>query len=389
MPEDRRQSARGPAGPIPYGKQSIDDSDIEAVVSVLRSDFVTQGPVVGEFESALAEYTGARYAVAVSSGTAALHLACQALDLGAGDRGIVPAITFAATANCLRYVGAEPGFCDVDPVTGLSGSAEFQAALDQGPAKALLPVSYAGSASELAAVASLAHKSGAYVIEDAAHSIGARYRDRQGRDFASASCSHSDAAILSFHPVKHVCAGEGGAILTNDETLARRSRRLRSHGMERGPNWLYDQVELGSHYRMTEMQAALGKSQLLRLPAALHRRRRLALRYEDAFAQEPFASRVRLSNCDDGSARHLFVVHFESAERREAAYRFLHERSVRAQVHYKPVYRHSYYQGLGCKPLPSAEAFYAGCLSLPLYPSLGEDEQDYVIEALRRFFLEA
>ncbi len=367
---------------IPYGRQWIDESDVAAVVETLRSDFVAQGPKVAAFESALCELTGARFAVAVSSGTAALHLSCLGLGLGRGDLGIVPTITFAATANCLLYVGADVAFCDVDPRTGLAAPDHFSQALAAHPkAKVVLPVSYSGSVPDLAAISELAKKEGAFVIEDAAHSVGATY----GEGSVSASCEHSDVAILSFHPVKHVCAGEGGAVLTNDEMLARRVRRLRSHGIEPRDAWTYDQVELGYHYRMTDLQAALGLSQLSRLPSFLQRRRELAKRYRAALQCEPFSDRIRISSTDEKSAYHLFVVHFENEEERKAAYEHFHRHNVRVQVHYMPVYRHSYYDGPASRNCSGAEAFYSTCLSLPLYPLLKDEEQDYVIQCLKAF----
>lgn len=368
--------------PIPYGRQWIDDGDAEAVIAALQSDVVAQGPRVARFEDALCEQTGARYAVAVSSGTAALHLSCLGLDIGPGDRGIVPAITFAATANCLKYAGAEVAFCDVDARSGLASVQHFSEALAANPdCRVVLPVSYSGSVPDLIGISEASARRGVYVIEDAAHSIGASY----GSGHLSASCEHSDAAILSFHPVKHVCAGEGGAVLTNDAVLARRIRKLRSHGIESREDWGYDQSELGYHYRMTDLQAALGKSQLARLPVFLSRRRELAQRYLTAFSEEPFASRVKLPNQDAGSALHLFVVHFENAERRKAAYDFFHRQNVRVQVHYMPVYRHSFYDYANLKNCPGAESFYSSCLSLPLYPLLRDEEQEYVIECLRAF----
>lgn len=370
---------------IPYGRQCIEETDIEAVVSTLKSDYVTQGPAVAAFEAALCEVTGARYAIAVASGTAALHLACRGLGIKRGDRGVVPAITFAATANCLRYCDATVDFCDVDRVSGLATPSSFRDAIGGEGAKVLLPVSYSGAVCDMEGIAEVARDEGAFVIEDAAHSIGAAYRDSEGNRVASGSCMHSDAAILSFHPVKHICAGEGGAVLTNDATLARRVRRLRSHGIEKLDAWKYDQVELGFHYRMTDLQASLGRSQLSRLDANICKRREIAKRYSRAFSEEPFRSRIRISNTDEESSWHLFVVHFQSAEVRQAAYDFLHEHNVRAQVHYMPVYRHSYYKEMGCCELSGAEAFYESCLSLPMYPSLKDVEQEYVIRCLRHF----
>ncbi|MBD5781693.1 UDP-4-amino-4,6-dideoxy-N-acetyl-beta-L-altrosamine transaminase [Pelagicoccus sp. NFK12] len=366
---------------IPYGRQWIDDADIAAVVATLRSDFVAQGPKVDAFEAALCELTGARHAIAVSSGTAALHLSCLGLGVGPKDCGLVPAITFAATANCLRYVGAEVSFCDVDPRSGLVSPTSVSQHLESKPAaKVLMPVSYSGSVPDLASLSELATKAGAFVVEDAAHSIGASYGDGS----RSASCAHSDAAILSFHPVKHVCAGEGGAVLTNDETLARRVRRLRTHGIERGELWAYDQVELGYHYRMTDLQAALGLSQLSCLGEFIARRRTLVERYLSAFKEAPFRSRIEVATTDPQSSHHLFVIHFADEAERRAAYAFFHRHNVRVQVHYMPVYQHSYYENVAAE-CPGAEAFYATCLSLPLYPLLRDEEQAFVIRCLKAF----
>lgn len=367
---------------IPYGRQWINESDIEAVVETLRSDFVAQGPKVAELEAALCELTGAKYAIAVSSGTAALHLSCLGLGLDTNDFGIVPAITFAATANCLRYVGAQVAFCDVDSQTGLATAKTVSEALEKCPtAKVVLPVSYSGSVPDLPGIKKAAEGAGAFVIEDAAHSIGALYGDGS----RSASCEHSDAAILSFHPVKHVCAGEGGAVLTNDSLLAQKVRSLRSHGIEQRDQWTYDQVELGYHYRMTDLQASLGLSQLSRLPFFLERRRELVDRYRIAFEKLEFESRIQIATTDPRSAHHLFVVHFRDENERKAAYEFFHRHNVRVQVHYLPVYRHSYYEGTDSRLCPGGEAFYATCLSLPLYPLLKDEEQDYVIKCLTAF----
>lgn len=375
---------------IPYARQSIDDADIQAVVDSLRSDFVTQGPRVEWFEDGLREATGAAYAVAVSSGTAALHLACLGLGVGPEDVGIVPAITFAATANCLGYVGAEVRFCDVDPKSGHARAKNFSdaLALAKGRAKVLFPVSYGGQPCEMEAIAALGESNGVFVIEDAAHSIGAMYTRSCG-SARSASCAHSDAAILSFHPVKHVCAGEGGAVMTNDATLARRLRSLRSHGIDRTfvdgkpDRWLYEQKELGFHYRMTEMQAALGWSQLAKLDRFIEKRRVLAERYLALLSDKTFDDFLDLPMDHSGSSWHLFVVRFKSAAQRVNAYDYLHANGVRVQVHYIPVYRHPFHQGEEDLGLPGAEAFYSCCLSLPLYPDLSFDEQDYVIGLLR------
>ncbi len=389
MPADEDESA----DPwVPYARQCIEDSDIESIVSTLKSDFVTQGPRVEHFEDALCEYTGAQYAVAVSSGTAALHLAYQGLGVEKGDVGIVPSITFVATANGLRYCGAKPVFCDVNSRTGLSDQAHFEAGIQMAEAtdvkvKVLVPVSFTGRMCDLESLSHLAAKHGAYTVEDAAHSLGAAFNGVR-----SASCVYSDAAILSFHPVKHICTGEGGAVLTNDEILARRVRRLRSHGIVKpdslkeseGP-WAYSQDELGWNYRMTDIQASLGSSQLLRIDSFRERRREIASRYHDAFGDETCLSHFERPELEMGSAWHLYVIRFRSSDLRRKAYDFLHEKRIGTQVHYLPVYRHPYYSRFSVSKYPGAESFYSGCLSLPMYPSLKNSDQDRVVKALKQF----
>ncbi len=389
MPEEAPQS--NPQR-IPYARQSIDDSDREAVAAALRSDFITQGPRNGYFEDALKEATGARYAVAVSSGTAALHLAYLGLGMGDGDVGISPAITFAATANALRYCGSEVDFCDVDPQSGLARVADFRERVDAlaiagQKAKLFAPVSFTGRMPRLREISEYAAQCGAYVVEDAAHSIGAHCDSTK-----SASCTHSDAAVLSFHPVKHVCAGEGGAVLTNDETLARRARNLRSHGIERPLEamdkegaWFYAQTELGWNYRMTEMQAALGNSQLERLDGFVARRRAIAQRYDEAFRSPIFRNGFERPEMTRGSSWHLYVIRFPSSNLRREAYDFFQANGIGVQVHYIPVYRHPYYRKVGFDALPGSEAFYEGCLSLPLFPALSDDEQQRVVDTAERF----
>ncbi len=389
MPADEDESA----DPwIPYARQCIEDSDIESVISTLKSDFVTQGPRVEYFQDALCEYTGAQYAVAVSNGTAALHLAYQGLGVEKGDVGIVPSITFVATANGLRYCGAKPVFCDVNGGTGLSDQAHFEAGiqnaeLTSGKAKILVPVSFTGRMCDLESLSHLAAKHGSFIVEDAAHSLGAAMNGVK-----SASCVYSDAAILSFHPVKHICTGEGGAVLTNDEALARRVRRLRSHGivkpdslLESEGAWAYSQDELGWNYRMTDIQASLGSSQLLRIDSFMERRREIALRYHDAFADEACLRHFERPELKEGLAWHLYVIRFRSSDLRRKAYDFLRAKHIGTQVHYVPVYRHPYYSDLNVSQYPGAEAFYSGCLSLPMYPSLKDADRDRVVKVLKQF----
>ncbi len=377
---------------IPYARQCIEDADIESVVAALKSDFITQGPRIESFEKALSEVTGARYAIAVSSGTAALHLSYQGLGLGKGDIGVVPAITFAATANALGYCGSTPAFCDVESTSGLATAVQFKGCIEKLEtndlrASLLAPVSYSGKLCDLENIAELARGLGAYVVEDAAHSLGAvRGGSRSG------SCDHSDAAILSFHPVKHVCSGEGGAVLTNDSVLARRVRNLRSHGIEKFEDqqrseggWTYAQTELGWNYRMTDLQASLGASQLARLDWNLARRREIVARYQQRLAKEPFASCFGRPSDAPDSSWHLYVIRFVSPEMRRAAYDFLQARGIGVQVHYIPVYQHPYYKKAGHRELPGAETFYGSCLSLPLYPALSDKDQEFVVDALAEF----
>ena len=392
-----------PSSPvIPYARQWIDDDDVAAVCRVLRSDFLTQGPAIEAFEQALCHVTGAAHAVVVASGTAALHLACLGLGFGPGRTGVTSPITFAASANCFLYSGGVAAFADVNAETGLITPESLEDRLGRLSADGVAPgiviaVSMAGCPGDLAGLATVCGRHGWTLVEDAAHSLGAEYRGAEGAVYHSGSCAHSRAAILSFHPVKHVCAGEGGAILTQDAGLAGHLRRLRTHGIEKPSindrpagegDWFYEQRELGFHYRMTDIQAALGLSQLGKLPAFLHRRRELARRYAEALAAEPFDRVLRAPAFEAGHAYHLYVVHFRTSELRRAAYDHLAARGIRTQVHYIPVYRHPHYQRM-CGPLslPGAEAWYRGCLSLPMYPALSDEDQSRVLEALAEFAL--
>lgn len=386
---------------IPYSTQSIDDSDKEAVLAVLNSPRLAQGPLVPRFEEALARFTGSRHVIAVSSGTAALHLACLALGMDRESRGYVPPVTFAATANAVRYAGAEVAFTDSDARHGRMTAHSLAVALEEQPpsdaaVSVALPVSLNGSAAGLDRIAAVGHQAGLRVIEDAAHSLGARYRDETGTFHASASCAHSDCAILSFHPVKAICTGEGGAVTSNDDALADRVRLLRSHGISRAPTladdgipypgWYYEQHELGFNYRMNELQAALGLSQLHRLGGFLAQRRALARRYQDCLSASPFSSCLALLPWDPESAFHLYPVRFRDCALRDSAHAFLKERGIHTQVHYIPVYRHPYYRNrYGSLTREGAEAYFSGCLSLPLYPDLTKAAQDRVLENLEAF----
>lgn len=379
---------------IPYGRQDVSEADIEAVVSVLRSDFLTQGPVVPRFEQAVAQRCGAAHAVAVSNATAALHLACLALDLGPGDLCWTSPVTFVASANCARYCGAEVDFVDIDPVTRNIGIGALEAKLEAAARASRLPkvlvaVHLCGDPCDMEAIHALSKRHGVAVIEDASHAIGALHRGEP-----VGSCRYSDITVFSFHPVKIITSAEGGMALTQRADLARRMARLRSHGITReaaemehpdaGP-WAYEQLELGFNYRMTELQAALGLSQLQRLQPFLDARHRLAARYDEALADLPLTLPWR--DPRDRSALHLYVVRVrpEAPVDRAALFARLRERGIGANVHYIPVHTQPYYRRLGFAvgDFPQAERYHAEALSLPLFAAMTDAQQTTVIDALR------
>jgi perosamine synthetase len=375
---------------LPYGRQSIDQDDIDAVVAVLRSDYLTTGPEVPRFEAALCGACDAPFAVAVCNGTAALHATSAALGLGPGDEVLVPAITFAATANGARYVGAEPRFVDVDPDTGLMRPEAIEAAVTP-RTRAIYPVHMTGLPADLDAIGAVAAAHGLRVVEDAAHALGARLGDEP-----IGACRRSDMAIFSFHPVKHVTTGEGGAILTRDPDLTARLRRFRDHGMARdeadfrepspGP-WYHEQQDLGMNYRLSALQCALGTSQLAKLEAFVARRRAIAARYDAAFAAHARVRPLAPGPAGAVSAYHLYVVliDFDAlGTTRAAVMNGLRERGVGTQVHYIPVPAHPYYRDRGHDPAayPGAQRYYARALSLPMYPALTDADVDRVVSAL-------
>lgn len=380
---------------IPYGKHYVDEEDVQAVADVLRHDWLTQGPKIAEFEEAIAQYVGAKYAVAVCNGTAALHLACLAAGLGKGDTVVTSSNTFVASANCARYVGAEPQFADIDETTlNMDPVRLAERCRELKQVKAIIPVHFAGMPCDMPSIRATAEACGAMVVEDAAHALGARYADGG----MVGNCAFSDMTMFSFHPVKAITTGEGGLITTNDETLYRRLLRLRSHGINKGDDpyyheeqaftagernlWYYEMQELGFNYRITDIQCALGLSQLRKLPLFLERRRALALRYDRMFAEFPGIRPTQQAGRMT-SGLHLYVVRidFDGMGRSRHAYmQELRERSIVCQVHYVPVHMHPYYRRSGHEHdrFPVAEAYYRQALSLPLYYGLSDEEQDSV-----------
>jgi UDP-4-amino-4,6-dideoxy-N-acetyl-beta-L-altrosamine transaminase len=380
---------------IPYGRQEITDADIAAVVDVLQSDFLTQGPMVPRFEQAVAEYCGTAHAVAVNSATSALHLACLALGVGPGDTVWTSPITFVASANCARYCGAKVDFVDIDPRT-YNLSAErlaeklYQAERAGCLPKVVIPVHLAGQPCDLAAIHVLAQEYGFRIIEDASHAIGGKYQDEP-----IGSGRYSDITVFSFHPVKIITTGEGGMALTNNAELAHRMTDRRSHSITRDPAemthvpdgpWYYQQIKLGFNYRLTDLQAALGVSQLQRLDEFVARRHAIAARYNEALQDLPLI--IPWQHPDGNSSRHLYVIRLKTGEIRmthREVFEFLRAAGIGVNLHYIPVYRQPYYARMGFAPadFPESEHYYAEAISLPLYPGLTEAQQMQVIESLR------
>ncbi len=378
---------------IPYGRQHITEDDINAVVKALKSDFLTQGPEIAAFEKAFAEYIGCKYAVAVSNGTAALHLCTMALDVNKSSRVITSPITFAASANCVRYCDGEVYFADIDPKTYLLDINKVRALLEKHPKgyfKGIIPVDFAGNAVNLEEFKKLADEYGCWIIEDACHAPGGYFIDSNGKKQLCGNGQFADLAIFSFHPVKHIACGEGGMVTTNDEKLYNKLLKLRTHGITKDPNlmhkndggWYYEMQELGYNYRITDFQAALGTSQLKKADAGLTRRKEIAKTYFEAFKNNPKIKGQ--SGVVEGHAYHLYII---EVEKRKELYDFLRLKNIFCQVHYIPVHTLPYYQSLGWKEddFINAENYYKGCLSLPMYPTLTKDEQTFVIEQINTF----
>ncbi len=379
---------------IPYGKQHITDEDIKAVVETLQSELLTQGPKIAEFEKAFAEYIGCKYALAVSNGTAALHLCSMALDIDENTNVITSPITFAASANCVRYCGGNVFFADIDPITftlDIKKAEELILSKPKGFFHGIIPVDFAGYAVNLEAFKKLADEHGLWIIEDACHAPGGFFIDSNNHKQNCGNSHYADLAIFSFHPVKHIACGEGGMVTTNDEKLYKKLLMLRTHGITKDPElmyekhggWYYEMQILGYNYRLTDFQAALGLSQLKRADEGLKRRRAIASTYFEAFKNNPQI--LGQSGVVDGHAYHLYIIN--TAKRKEL-YDYLRTKQIFCQVHYIPVHTFPYYQKLGCKKgdFPIAEKYYDECLSLPVYPTLSKEDQQFVIEKVIEFF---
>lgn len=380
--------------PLPYGRQTIDESDIAAVVEVLRSDFLTQGPLVARFEESLASFCDAKYAVAVSSGTSALHIAALAAGVKAGDTGITSPVTFVASANCIAYCGGAPKLVDINAETANIDVNLLEEACRKYKPKVIIPIDFTGQPADLPQIYEIAQRHGALVIEDAAHSLGASYT-HAGKQYKAASCAHADMAILSFHPVKHITTGEGGAVLTNDENLYQKLLELRTHGITKDPQkmkradsgaWYYEQQSLGFNYRITDFQCALGLSQMQRLDEFVARRRQLVELYKEAFKD---LSDVRLLTEKEGkhSSYHLLVALIKGDEkRRRKVFDYLLSQNIRPQVHYIPVHLQPFYQenfNFRDGDFPNAETYYNSCISLPLFPAMNDSDVERVALTLK------
>jgi len=377
--------------PLSYGRQWIDESDIETVERILRSDWLTQGPAVDGFEAALATLTGAAHAVSVSSATAALHIACLALEIGPGDLVWTSPNSFVASANCALYCGADVDFVDIDPghlcMSMASLAAKLAKAERQGRLpKLVIPVHFAGQSCDMQAIGNLAHQYGFRVVEDASHAVGGSYLGKR-----VGACSFSDICVFSFHPVKIITTAEGGAAMTNDSELARRLRLLRSHGITRDPTqcrvgydgpWYYEQTALGFNYRLTDLQAALGSSQLQRIDEFIARRHELADHYDAELSPLPLRVPSRLK--EGRSAMHLYVIQFDDTEMRLKAFNALKDARIHANVHYIPIHLQPYYRlrGFSAGAFPESEDYYRRALTLPLHPQLNTSDLDRVITVL-------
>lgn len=385
--------------PIPYGKQHITQEDIEAVTEALASDFLTQGPTVAEFEKKFAEYVGSKYAIAVSNGTAALHISALALDVSNNTRVITSPITFAASANCILYCGGKVDFADIDPATGnldINKVRELLLAKPKGYYGGVIPVDFAGCPINTEDYRRLADEFGLWIIEDACHAPGGYFTDSKRLQQLCGNGKYADISIFSFHPVKHIATGEGGMITTNNEKLYKQLSKLRTHGITKDPmqlqrndgGWYYEMQELGFNYRIPDILCALGLSQLKKADERLSKRQQIASKYDEAFkgikSIRPLTPGQTLLANGVSHAYHLYVIR---ASKRLELYNYLKENKIFTQVHYIPVYQMPYYREHGYQDVscPQAETYYNECLSLPMYPTLTDTEQDFIINTIKNF----
>lgn len=382
---------------IPYGRQNITQEDIQAVVKVLQSEWLTQGPSIKEFEINFAEYVGSKYAVAVSNGTAALHLSALAMNVKKGDKVITTPITFAATANSVRYCGGDIIFGDIDPETYLLDIKSVRSLLEtdsDNEIKGIIPVNFAGRVVNMEQFRQLANEFGCWIIEDACHSPGGYFCDSNSIAQLAGNGEYADVSIFSFHPVKHIAAGEGGMITTNNEGIYKRLLNLRSHGVQQDFSkrifddslWYYEMQELGYNYRLTDIQAALANSQLQRAEIGLKKRQEIARKYKAFFADKNYIKGQ--SGTIDGHAYHLYVI---EVERRKELHSHLRDSNIFAQIHYIPLHLMPYYRDLGWKEgeFPVAEAYYMNCISLPMYPTITDEELEFVMSTIDNFYNQA
>ncbi|KGR76468.1 UDP-4-amino-4,6-dideoxy-N-acetyl-beta-L-altrosamine transaminase [Ureibacillus sinduriensis] len=369
---------------LSYGRQLIDEEDIQAVVDTLRSPFLTQGPKIAEFEQAIAQYVGSKFAVAFCNGTAALHAACHAAGIETGDEVVTTPITFAASANCVRYVGGTVVFADIDPQTYNIDPIEIEKKITS-KTKAIIPVDFTGQPADMDKIMEIAKKHNLIVIEDGAHSLGAEYKGRKVGTLA-------DMTMFSFHPVKPITTAEGGVIVTDNEDFYRKLQLFRSHGIEKTPysieqgDWYYEMTELGYNYRMTDIQAALGLSQLKKIESFIKGRNEVAEIYNNAFKGNPnLVIPSQLEGTKSGW--HLYMIQLKCTKSRKEVFQKMRDRNIGVHVHYIPVYWHPYYQKLGYEKgiCPIAEHWYSNVLTLPIHPSLRKNEIEFIINSFKEF----
>lgn len=381
--------------PIPYGHQYISDEDIAAVVETLKSDYLTQGPKIHEFERKFADYCGARYDVLVSNGTAGLHLCALAIGVKPGDKVITTPNTFVASANGFRYCGAEIVFCDINPDNFLLDLDKLEELLRKSPKgtyKAIVAVDFAGYPIDGERLRKLADEYGFYFIEDACHAPGGSFTDSKGVRHMVGDSAFADMTVFSYHPVKHIATGEGGSVTTNSKELYDKLCLYRTHGITKDPSlltqndggWYYEMQDLGYNYRITDFQAALGISQLKRLDWSIARRREIASRYNEAFRDLPQVQTPKVAD----NAQHAYHLYVIGADRRKELYDYLRANNIFAQVLYVPAHTMPYYRQFGWKKgdMPCAEKYYESCLALPMFPTLTDEEQAYVIDKVREFY---